>query len=151
MNDSDTRMRKPLLAVAVETRRTTVAILAGIVLWAFVSWAITSILAGRGAPFDYAIHNYSIGELRVLLWLGTSFMAFGVIAAGTAFIQLGKSLWRHASGAAFGLRFAPNGGGLYERMVRWYGGTLVIAGFALIPLGASLLYILATCRYMRDF
>lgn len=144
-------MRKPLLAVVVETRRTTVAILGGVVVWAFVSWAITSILAGRGPAFDYAIHNYSIGELRVLLWLGTSFMALGVVAAGMTFIQLGKALWRDASGAAFGLRFTPNGGGLYERMVRWYGGTLVIAGFALIPLGASLLYILATCRYMRDF
>ena len=104
MTDSAIRMRKPLLAVAVETRRTSVAVLSGIVLWAFVSWAITSILAGRGAPFDYAIHNYSIGELRLLLWLGTSFMALGVAGAGGA----------------------------------------------LIPLGASLLYILATCRYMRD-
>ena len=151
MTDSAIRMRKPLLAVAVETRRTSVAVLAGIVLWAFVSWAITSILAGRGAPFDYAIHNYSIGELRLLLWLGTSFMALGVAGAGGAFIQLGKSLWRDAHGSAFGLRFTANGGGLYERMVRLYGGTLVVAGFALIPLGASLLYILATCRYMRDF
>ena len=151
MNDSAGRMRKPMLSIAVENRRTAVGILAGIALWAFVSWAITSILAGRGAPFDYAIHNYSIGELRALLWLGASFMALGVVATGTAFMRLGKSLWRDARGSAFGVRFTPNGGGIYERMVRWYGGTLMAAGLALIPLGASLLYILATCRYMRDF
>jgi hypothetical protein len=36
-------------------------------------------------------------------------------------------------------------------MVRWYGGFLVIAGMMLVPLGVSLLVILSTCRYMREF
>lgn len=64
-----------------------------IFLWAFIAWAITSMLAGQREPFDYAIHNFSLGELRIVLW----------------------------------------------------------AGATVTTIGASLLFVLATCRYMRDF
>ena len=144
-------MRKPLLAIAVENRRNLTGVLVAIALWALVSWAISAVLAGRGAPFRYAISSFSVGELRFWLWVGTGFMTLGIIGAGSGFIQLGKSLWRDTRGIQFGLRFTPNGSGAYDSIVRWYGGFLVVAGLMMIPLGASLIVILATCRYMRDF
>ena len=144
--------RRPLLAIAVEDKRTVKAVLLGTLIWAFLGWAITSILAGRGDPFEYVIRNYSIGELRLLLWAGTGVLTLGVVGAGLAFVQMGKALWRNADAESFGLRFTRNSGGpAYDMMVRWYGGFLVIAGMMLVPLGASLLVILSTCRYMREF
>ena len=143
--------RRPLLATAIADKQTVRAILLGTLIWAFVGWTITSILAGRGGPFEYAIRNYSVGELRILLWAGTGVLTLGIVGVGLAFVQMGKSLWRDRQAVSFGLRFTSNGAGAYERMVRWYGGLLVVAGLMMIPLGASLLYILSTCRYMRDF
>ena len=109
-----------------------------------------SILAGRGEPFEYAIHNYSIGELRLLLWFATSVLTAGIVGLGWAFVSIGMSIARDARAAGFGLRISANGNGAYDRFVKWYGGVLVVAGVLLMPLGASLLVILATCRYMRD-
>ena len=142
--------REPLLAVAIEDHR---AIRAMLALFAFclgIGWVLTSILAGRGEPFEYAIHNYSIGELRLLLWFATSVLTAGIVGLGWAFVSIGKSLARDARAAGFGLRISANGNGAYDRFVKWYGGVLVVAGVLLMPLGASLLVILATCRYMRD-
>jgi hypothetical protein len=144
--------RRPLLAIAVDDKRTVKAILLGTMIWAFLGWTITSILAGRGDPFEYAIRNYSIGELRILLWAGTALLTLGIVGVGLSFVGMGKALWRNADAGIFGLRFIRNGGGTaYDLMVRWYGGFLMIAGVMLVPLGASLLYILSTCRYMREF
>src|SRR5687767_14938252 len=139
--------RRPLLTVAVDDTRTVKAILLGTLIWALLGWTITSILAGRGDPFEYAIRNYSIGELRILLWAGTAFLTLGVVGAGLSFVQMGKTLWRNGDAEIFGLRFTRHSeGAAYDMMVRWYGGFLVIAGMMLVPLGASLLYILSTCR-----
>jgi hypothetical protein len=142
--------RQPLLAVKIEDRRAAAAVLVATLLCLLVGWAITSILAGRGGPFDYAIHNYSIGQLRIVLWAGTGFLTAGIVGLGWAFVSIGKSLARDARAAGFGLRISANGNGAYDRFVKWYGGVLVVAGVLLMPLGASLLVILATCRYMRD-
>ncbi len=142
---------RPLLAIAVQDGRTARTVLLAILLWAFIAWAIGSILRGRGEPFDYAIHNFSIAELRVILWTGTAFTTLGILGAGWSFVKMGKGLWRHTSAMSFGLRFTPNGNGRFDAVIRWYGAFVVMAGVAMIPLGASLLFILATCRYMRDF
>ncbi len=145
------RNRKPLLAIEVADRRTVTGVLVGMLLWAIIGWVITSILAGRGQPFDYAVRSYSLGELRILLWSGTAVLTVGICAVGWSFVQLGRALWRDARGSSFGLRLSPNGDdALFGRLVRWYGGILVVAGAMLIPLGGALLAILATCRYMRD-
>ncbi len=125
--------------------------LLAIVLWAFIAWTISSILAGRGEAFNYAIRNFSISELRVVLWTGTGIITLGILGAGWSFVQMGKALRRDTRATTFGLTFTPNGGGPFDAIVRWYGAFLVVAGLAMIPLGASLLFILATCRYMRDF
>ncbi len=151
MTQTSNRRYRPLLAIAVQDRRTARAVLLVILLWAFIAWAITSILAGRGEPFDYAIHSFSIAELRIVLWIGTAFTTLGILGAAWSFVQMGKGLWRETSAISFGLKFTPNGNGRFDAVVRWYGALLVMAGVAMIPLGASLLFILATCRYMRDF
>ena len=143
-------VRRPLLAVAVEDKRTLRAVILGILIWAFLAWAITSILRGSGAPFDYVAHNLSIVELRIALWAGTGVLTIGIIGVGGSFVQMGRALWRDTRATSFGLRFSPNEGP-YANMVQWYGGLLVVAGTLMITLGASLLWILSTCRYIRDF
>ena len=141
---------KPLLVIKVEDRRRVGSLLAGAVVWALLGWMITSILAGRGQPFDYAIHNFSLDELRMVLWIGTGFLTLGIVAVGWWFVRLGQALWREAHAAGLGLSFTPSGNEAFDRLVRWYGGFLVVAGLMLMPLGASLLVILSTCRYMRE-
>ena len=149
MSDEHTRYpRRPLLEVAVQDARTVRAVLAGTAVWAFLGWAITSILRGSGAPFEYAINNFSLNELRIVLWTGTAILTIGIIGVGSAFVQMGRALWRDTHAVSFGLRFMPSHGP-YARMVQWYGALLVVAGTMMIPLGASLLWILSTCRYMR--
>jgi hypothetical protein len=143
-------VHKPLLVIKVEDRRRVGSLLAGAVVWVILGWMITSILAGRGQPFDYAVHNFSLAELRIVLWAGTGFLTLGIVAVGWWFLRLGQALWRDAHAVSFGFRFTPNGSGAFDRLVRWYGGVLVVAGLLLMPLGASLLMILSTCRYMRD-
>jgi hypothetical protein len=150
MPDTQRFGRQPLLTVAIEDRRTVYSMLAASLLGVFIGWAITSILAGRGEPFEYAVHNYSIGQLRILLWLGTGFLTAAVVGLGWVFLSVGKSLAREARASGFGLRISANGNGAYDKFIKWYGGVLVMAGALLMPLGASLLVILATCRYMRD-
>ncbi len=142
--------RKPLLAVAIDDRRRVHTLLVAVVLWAFLGWALTSILAGRGEPFEYAIHNYSLGELRIVLWIGTLFLTAGIAWVGWSFVTIGKSLAREARASWMGFHMSANGDGVYDKFVRWYGAVLVVAGGLMIPLGASLLVILASCRYMRD-
>ena len=150
MSDTPRIRRQPLLAIAVEDRRTVYSMLVAAALWVFLGWSLTSILAGRGGPFEYAIHNFTIDELRIVLWIGTIFLTVGIVGLGWSFVKVGKSLASTARASGFGLRLSPNGNGAYDKFVKWYGGVLIIAGTMMIPLGASLLFILATCRYMRD-
>lgn len=140
--------RRPLLAIAVESPRTVRAVLLATVVWAFLGWAITSVLRGQGAPFEYVVANFSLNELRIALWAATAVLTLGVVGVGAAFVQMGKALWRDTHATSFGVRFTPNEGP-YAKMVQWYGVLLVVAGAMMIPLGASLLWILSTCRYMR--
>jgi hypothetical protein len=140
---------RPLLAVAVEDKRALRAVILGILIWAFLACAITSILRGSGAPFDYVARNFSVDELRIALWGCTGVLTLGIIGVGGSFVQMGRALWRDTRASSFGLRFTSYDGH-YAKMVQWYGGLLVVAGLLMIPLGASLLWILSTCRYMRD-
>ena len=143
------RTRQPLLAISVYDARRVRSVLAAVVVCVFLGWAITSILRGAGAPFQWAIYNLSLGELRVVLWGGTSALTAGIVALGCKFVGIGRSLWRDIHAESFGLRFTAHAGGAFDKLVRWYGVVLVVAGTMMIPLGASLLVILAQCRYMR--
>ena len=109
---------------------------------ALIGGSLIMDLSGHSDADQFVVARWSIGALRIYLWLEGGVLAAVVTAVGVHVITVGLSLTRGARSSLFGISPHP-------RMPAKMGYVFVVLGCGLIALSLTTLVLLNSCRYMR--
>ena len=118
--------------------------LASFVTIVLIGGSLIMDLSGQSGADQFIVSRWSIGALRIYLWLEGGLLAGVITALGVHVVSVGLSLTRGGQSSLFGISLS-----LHPRMPAKMGYIFVVLGSSLVALSLTTLVLLNSCRYMR--